>query len=288
VHFIYGDDQLDLLLRHRRLLACPLIATFHLPPSRLQERFEKTQKHLVSGIDLAVVVARNQLQAFRNWVGADRVIYVPHGIDTDRFFPGKRLPRRECVRLVTVGYHMRDWTALGAIIEQCQARNSAVRFDIVSSRHRLGWKLPQDEQDRISSLANLPNVHLHGCIPEVHLMGLYREADALLLPIHDATANNSALEALACGTPVISTRVGGMPDYVDDTCGWLFEKGEVAGIVRLIGDICNEREIASSRRSAARSKGLLFSWTRVAARMRMVYNAVAHHRCLEAAGAGWD
>jgi glycosyltransferase involved in cell wall biosynthesis len=288
VHLLYGDEQLDLLLRRRQVLSCPLIATFHLPPHRVRERFEKTQKHLVSGIDVAVVVARSQLEAFGNWLGADRVIYVPHGIDTDRFCPGEGLPRREYVRLITVGYHMRDWKALDEIIDQCQARKLAVRFDIVCSGDGLGWKLPRDEQDRISRWVNLPNVDFHSRISEEHLIRLYREADALLLPVRDATATNSALEALACGTPVISTRVGGMPDYVDNACGWLFEKAEVGRIVKLISDICDEREIASSRRGAARGKALVFSWKRVAARMRTVYESVTHHHCLETAAAEWE
>jgi glycosyltransferase involved in cell wall biosynthesis len=120
------------------------------------------------------------------------------------------------------------------------------------------------------------------------LIQLYREADAVLVPVRDATANNAALEALACGTPVISTMVGGIPDYVDNTCGWLFENAEVARIVKLIGDIWNHREIAWSRRSAARSKALLFSWKRVATKMRIVYEAVAHHRCPGAAAADWE
>jgi glycosyltransferase involved in cell wall biosynthesis len=266
VHVLYGDEQLDLLLRRRQRLSCPLIATFHLPTYLVQQRFEETQKHLVSGIDLAVVVSTDQLPAFRNWLGADRVIYIPHGIDTDRFCPDESLLRRECVRLVTVGHHMRDWKALDEIIGQCHDRKMAVQFDIVGSEHGL------------SGSASLPNVRFNRQIPEEQLIQLYREADALLLPMHEATANNAALEALACGTPVISTKVGGIPDYVDDTCGWMFGKGEVAGIVELIGEICNKPEVASSRRSAARSKALAFSWRRVAAKMRLVYEAVARHQ----------
>jgi glycosyltransferase involved in cell wall biosynthesis len=298
VHLLYGDEQLDLLLRRRGLLSCPLLATFHLSPDTVRERFEETQKRLVSGIDVAVVVARSQLQAFGNWLGADRVIYVPHGIDTDLFCPGERLPRSKCVRLLTVGYHMRDWRSLDEIIDQCRAHEFAVRFDIVSAvlpwqinattSHATKSGIPSSSEHGLSNSSYLPNVHFHGRIPEEHLIRLYREADALLLPVHDATANNSILEALACGTPVISTMVGGIPDYVDNTCGWLFEKGEVARIVKLIGDICTEPEIASSRRSAARSKALRFSWTRVAAKMRIVYEAAAHHRCLGAAGAQWE
>ena len=152
-----------------------------------------------------------------------------------------------------------------------------MRFDIVDAL-----------EHGLSSSAYLPNVYFHSRIPEEYLIQLYRKADALLVPVCDATANNAALEALACGTPVISTMVGGIPDYVDNTCGWLFEKAEVARIVKLIGDICNQREIAWSRRTAARSKALLFSWKRVAAKMRVVYEAVAHHRSPRAAAAVWE
>ena len=53
----------------------------------MRERFEETQKHLISGIDLVVVVAKNH--------------YVPYGIDTDRFCPEERQSRRECVRLIS-------------------------------------------------------------------------------------------------------------------------------------------------------------------------------------------
>jgi glycosyltransferase involved in cell wall biosynthesis len=275
VHVLNGDEQLDLLLRQRRLLSCPLIATFHLPAHRVRERFEVTQKHLLTGIDLAVVVSRTQLPAFRGWLGEDRVVYIPHGINTDRFCPGERVTRQGCARVITVGQHMRDWEAIGEIINQCNAQNLEVRFDFVA------WQIG------LPRSAHYPNVHFHSGIPEEQLIQLYREADALLMPVLDATATNAALEALACGTPVISTRIGGMEDYVDDTCGWLFEPGEVTRIVELISDLCNEPEVGSSRRSGARNKALGFSWDAVAQRMRVVYDAVARHRNLEVVHAEW-
>jgi glycosyltransferase involved in cell wall biosynthesis len=242
----------------------------------VRERFEETQKHLLSGIDLAVVVARNQLQAFGKWLGPDRVIYVPHGIDTDRFYPSERVQRSEGVRLITAGNHMRDWKAIDEIITQCAACKLPVRFDIVTSEHGL------------SNSANLPNVHFHSRIPEEQLIRLYNEADALLLPVSDATANNSILEALSCGTPVISTNLGGIPDYVDNTCGWLFDKSEVLGIVRLISEIYDEPEIALSRRARARSKALTFSWKRVAEKMSFIYKVVADHRSMRASEVEWE
>jgi glycosyltransferase involved in cell wall biosynthesis len=262
-HVLYGDEQLDLLIRWRRLLPSPLIASFHLPTVRVADRFERSQKHLVAGIDAAVVVSRCQLNDFQSWLGPDKVVYVPHGVDTQTFCPGNIEPQSSHLRLVMVGHHMRDWEASHRIIDECRVRNLPVQFKIVL-RERL-WPV----------FTGCTNVHLQAEISEEELIRLYREADALLIPVTDSTANNAVLEALACGTPVITNSVGGMPDYIDDNCGWLFHKGEVFGILELLEQLSNNPEIARSRRKNARLKSLEFSWDRVARQMSAIYNAVA-------------
>lgn len=266
VHVLYGDEQLDLLLRRRWMLPCPLMVTFHVPTCRVTSRFEKIQKHLLLGIDAAVVVSRYQLQDFSHWLGADRVVYIPHGIDIQRFCPGERDLHRRQLRLITVGHHMRDWEALHRIIDECNARQLVVQFDVVAPKPY--WPF----------LAGCVNTRLHANIAEDDFIKLYQDADVLLLPIVDATANNALLESLACGTPVISSAVGGIPDYVDDACSWLFKRGEVTEIVELVEQICRDRTILLSMREAARRKSLEFSWQRIAGQMRAVYSAVIGRR----------
>jgi glycosyltransferase involved in cell wall biosynthesis len=262
VHVLFGDEQLDLLLRSRWLLPSPLIASFHLPTFRVADRFEREQKHLLAGIEAAIVVSRCQLKDFQCWLGPDKVVYVPHGIDTRRFCPANNDPQRNQVRLIVVGEHMRDWEASHRIIDECRVRQLPVQVDIVL------------KQELWSVFSGCTNIRLHSGISEDQLLRLYREADALLVPVVDSTANNAVLEALACGTPVISNSVGGITDYVDETCGWLFGKGEVLGIVNLIEQFCKNPEIARSRREAARLKSLEFSWDRVARQMLAIYQAV--------------
>lgn len=276
VHVLYGDEQLDLLLRARWLLPCPLVASFHLPTLLVAERFERLHKHLLAGIDAAIVVSRCQLEDFRRWLGCDKVVYVPHGIDTQRFCPGDHYPQRRQVRLIIVGENMRDWEAVHRIIDECNARKLPVQIDAVL------------KQELWSVFTGCANIRLHTGIPEDELIRLYRQADALLVPVVDSTANNTVLESLACGTPVISNSIGGIPDYVDDTCGWLFPKGEVLGIVKLIDQICNNPEIARSRREPARLKSLEFSWDRVAKQMAAIYQAVADGDSPADAVAAWE
>ena len=164
------------------------VASFHLPTYRVAERFERFQKHLLAGIDAAIVVSRCQLADFRRWLGHDKVVYVPHGIDTKRFCPGDDNPPRREIRLVMVGTHMRDWEASHRILDECRARRLPVQIDVVLKPEL--WRV----------FTGCSNVRLHSGISEDELIRLYREADALLVPVVDSTANNTVLEALACGT----------------------------------------------------------------------------------------
>jgi glycosyltransferase involved in cell wall biosynthesis len=263
VHVLYADEQLDLLLRSRPLLPSPLVASFHLPTAHVTNRFERIHKHLLAGIDAAIVISRCQLKDFRRWLGRERVVYVPHGIDTRTFCPSDHESQGRQIRLIIVGHHMRDWEATRRIIDECNARKLPVQIDAVLKPEH--WPI----------FAGCANVRPHTGISEDELVGLYQRADALLVPVVDSTANNAVLESLACGTPVISNSVGGIPDYVDDTCGWLFGKGEISRIVELIERLCSNREIAWSRRESARLKSLEFSWHRVAEQLSDVYQAVA-------------
>ena len=58
-------------------------------------------------------------------------------------------------------------------------------------------------------------------------------ADLLLLPSQSESFGLTALEAMACEVPVIATRVGGIPELVEDGgCGYLLEIGDVDGMAR--------------------------------------------------------
>jgi len=152
--------------------------------------------------------------------------------------------------------------ALHCIIDECRNLKLPVEFDIV---------IPKECQQLFYGC---PNARFHAGITENQLINLYRKADALVLPILDATANNAVLESMACGTPVISTAIGGIPDYVDETAGWLFPKGEVGGIVRLIKAGCDDRDLFLSRRAGARGKSLEFDWQQIKKQLLPLYEAV--------------
>jgi glycosyltransferase involved in cell wall biosynthesis len=265
-HVLYGDEQLDQLIKYRALLRCPLAVSFHLPNYRVADRFEVSQPSIGKKIDAAIVLATDQVRHFARWIDPERIVYVPHGIDAERFCPTERASDREGLKLLVVGSHMRDWAVTHNVIDRIAQLGIPVEFHVVTR-----WPY-------YYHLTGCRNVIFHCDISESELIALYRGSDALLLPVVDSTANNSVLEALACGTPVISTFVGGMPDYVDENCGWLFAKGEVEPIVRLVERLHLEPKHAASRKSNARRRALKFDWAEIAKRMGAVYKALAEGR----------
>jgi glycosyltransferase involved in cell wall biosynthesis len=112
-----------------------------------------------------------------------------------------------------------------------------------------------------------PGVHFVGAVPEAKLPSLYRSAEALIFPSLYEGFGLPLLEAMACGTPVLTANVTAMP--------------EVAGGAALLVDPTSVEQIAeamrqivrnTSLRGQLREKGLTragqFSWANTAARVR--------------------
>ena len=73
------------------------------------------------------------------------------------------------------------------------------------------------------------------------LAELYTAADVLVNPTREDTFPTVNLEALACGTPVVTFRTGGSPETVDKTCGSVVECGDVDGLIRAIEEEVQHR-----------------------------------------------
>jgi L-malate glycosyltransferase len=108
-----------------------------------------------------------------------------------------------------------------------------------------------DTEALAARLGVADSVAFVGKQPQSQVREYLSVADLLLLPSQSESFGLTALEAMACEVPVIATRVGGIPELVEDGgCGYLFEIGDVDGMaqaaVRILGDD-SERERFGSR-----------------------------------------
>ncbi|HXI89664.1 MAG TPA: N-acetyl-alpha-D-glucosaminyl L-malate synthase BshA [Blastocatellia bacterium] len=116
-----------------------------------------------------------------------------------------------------------------------------------------------DAEALAAKLGIADSVTFVGKQPQSQVREYLSVADLLLLPSQSESFGLTALEAMACEVPVIATRVGGIPELVEDKgCGYLFEIGDVDGMAAASLRVLSEdaererlgrrgREIAVSR-----------------------------------------
>ena len=102
-----------------------------------------------------------------------------------------------------------------------------------------------------------------------------RQADVLAMPMLDSAANNVLLESMACGTPVMVNRVGGVPEYVDAGCNFVTSNDRnVDEWVEKLLWMERNRDAAEQMRPATRSWAERFDWKIVAEQYREMYRRV--------------
>jgi D-inositol-3-phosphate glycosyltransferase len=112
--------------------------------------------------------------------------------------------------------------------------------------------------------------------PHPALADWYRAADVCLMPSRTESFGLVALEAAACGTPVVGAKVGGLCSLIDDGhTGFLVDGRDghdfAVPVERLLADAGFAADMGLS--AAARSRR--YTWSMTAARLRRVYADLA-------------
>ena len=96
------------------------------------------------------------------------------------------------------------------------------------------------------------NAELVGALPREQVLRLFAEADASVLSSSWENFPHTVVESLAVGTPVIATRVGGVPEVVEDGVnGLLVPPGDVGALAAAIRRFAGEPELRARLREAA-------------------------------------
>ena len=76
----------------------------------------------------------------------------------------------------------------------------------------------------------------------------YSVADVFVNPTYEDTYPTTNLEAISCGTPVVTYKTGGSPESVTSETGRVVDKGDIAGLAKAIESLCAEdREVLRNR-----------------------------------------
>lgn len=88
-------------------------------------------------------------------------------------------------------------------------------------------------------------ISIHRTNNQSELAEIYTAADIFVNPTREENYPTVNMEALACGTPVLTFRTGGSPEIPDDTCGYVVEKDDIDAMESEILRICDTKPYSS-------------------------------------------
>jgi L-malate glycosyltransferase len=207
-------------------------------------------------VDLNVVPSSFLRDVFREFAIPSEV--VANSIDLDQFRFRVRDPLRP--RLIST----RSFEGLYNV--ECTLR----AFATVQESHPeatltlVGGGSEEGHLRRYAAALGLRNVRFAGRVPPEQIAGYYDDADIYVQTPSIDNMPLSVLEAFACGLPVVSTRVGGIPSILaDGVHGYLAADNDAADVARQIGAIVADPAEARRRAATARASCEAFAWPHV-------------------------
>lgn len=276
-------------LKHR--LGLPLVSTFH-TLARVKaetgdpepERRVRAESDVIGCSDAILASSSAEALQLRRLYGADpqQVEIVPPGVEHAFFSPGSREGARAALAplhpgngpvLLVVGRiqplkgldvalgalaHLEDPSAVLIVV----GGGSGAEGDAEVRRiHRLAEQLGVADQVRFVD----PQPH--------HLLSTYyRAADVVVVPSRSESFGLVALEAAACGTPVVGAAVGGLRTLVDHgQTGFLVEERHPEAYAKYIRKLLSDPVLATNSSQAAAARARTYTWSTAAARLRRIY-----------------
>jgi glycosyltransferase involved in cell wall biosynthesis len=148
----------------------------------------------------------------------EKVHVIPNGVDTEVFSPKDKAWARgelglplEGRLLVTVG-HLKPSKGHGEVVQALAGLPRDIRLVIVGGEGQSGYR--RELMALASRLGVADRVLLAGKQPYERIPLYFSAADLSVLASYREGCPNVVLESLACGTPVVATRVGAVPDLL--------------------------------------------------------------------------
>jgi glycosyltransferase involved in cell wall biosynthesis len=133
-----------------------------------------------------------------------------------------------------------------------------------------------DEATRVEDAARARGVPvvMPGYVPDDDLTALLRGAAVVVVPSLDEGFGLPALEALACGAPLVTTRVGDLPEICGDAA-LLVPPGDAAALAGALGAAVSGGPVTTRLRGAGPARAAAYTWERTAEETVAVYRRVS-------------
>jgi D-inositol-3-phosphate glycosyltransferase len=304
VDLIHANYWLSGVAGHtiKHALDLPLVCTFHTldrvkaDADLAEEGIRAESEAQVIGCSDTIMascsVEAAQIEALYG-VSAERIEIVSPAVDHAFFAPGNRHQARRALGLPTgppmllfVG-RIQPLKSLDVAVEalaQLPRRSGAFLVVVGGPSGAEG----REELARIRALVGRLGLEdrVRFVPPQRHelLSTFYRAADVCVVPSRSESFGLVALEAAACGTPVVAAAVGGLTTLVDDErTGYLVDGRDPATYAERIDRIVSDHRRAAAMSVAATAMARRYTWSIAAARLRRLYSDLTSRQLVQCA-----
>jgi N-acetyl-alpha-D-glucosaminyl L-malate synthase BshA len=234
-------------------------------------------RYAIAASDAVTAVSEDlRLRTTDNFEGVPScgIEVIPNFVDLEEFRPGvERSERPSAVHVSNFRKVKRvPWLveAFALALEQLTARGSDAELVLVGDGPQLG------EARRVAQQRGLEGhvkfLGLRDALPD-----LLSPADTFCVASTEESFGLSALEAMACGTAVVGTQVGGLPEVVEDgVSGLLSPVEDLAGFAGHLATLLEDRDRSSTMGAAARKRAAaLFDRRQVVEQYEGLYRRLA-------------
>jgi glycosyltransferase involved in cell wall biosynthesis len=137
---------------------------------------------------------------------------------------------------------------------------------------RFGW-MYQEVFKQIEELGLEDRVQFTGYLPQDDLPMVYNLASLFVYPTKYEGFGLPALEAMACGTPVITTKISSLPEIVGDA-GILIPPGDKQALTGAMAEVLRDSTLSNQLSTRGLQRSEYFTWERTAQETMKVYKQV--------------
>jgi len=235
VHIHFSTNAATVAMFARRMGGAPYSFTVHGPvelapgePTRLSLSEKARDAEFIAAI---TGYCRDQI-AQEAPDSKDKIRIIPCGIDVNTFAFDPTPP--DSARIVCIG---RLCVNKGQVHIPPAVAAVAAEFPELVVELIGGGEDEQAIRDAIAKNGVEDQVVLHGWGSNAYVREQLEAGRAMLLPSYAEGLPVGIMEALAIGRPVLTTRIAGIPELVDEGCGWIFEPGDETAIAEALRGI---------------------------------------------------
>lgn len=271
-------------------LRIPHLATFHTlgevknrarPEEREPELRIETERKAITTADRIIAFSDEEKDDLVRLYGAnrDRVEVIPCGVELDLFQPMNKGKARgelglDDTKVLLFAGRIQPLKGLDILLRAvaCLDRND-LRLLIV------GGEAEGGEVARLRSLARelgiAEKVVFLGAVEHERMPLFYNAANVCVVPSYYESFCLVAIEALACGTPVVASRVGGLATTIrHGETGYLIAELSAEAFAQRLQLLLDDEELQRRMGAAARARVAKYSWSAVADRVLEVYRSL--------------